>query len=419
MKRLLLCIILLYNTSAHADVYGSDTAVSALPAFTAPAAPAIPNRIAYFGWTQNGFTLTDNTTSLLFDSVFPVSGTIQMNGGTLNLNRDLIMNNLATLQGLGQIVGAAHILSLAQSINALPLNTQSFNNTRLTMNSDITLKSAITFSSTGTGFCSIQGNGHVLSLAAGSSMSITGTLQLHNVIIEGIAGTNVQCTTSNSFLLLDNVTWIQTSTYTFGAGSFQCENKVIFRGQDTAFVYQSNQPSLINTDATLLLDTGLTFSYAPVNSSSQSLLAFTDPTSLLILNGATLSTTTTGITLTQGSLLVQGNSFISTPTVATAITLGNGISALNDMATTIAACGNLTVANGALNYMNVASSSWIMENSVSILELGYGTVLRLFDTLNLGIGIAVFNDQTILQRMPNAFLLGSIQTLGVTTFQII
>lgn len=419
MKRLFVCIIILFNSSAQADVYGSDTAVSALPAIVAPAAPVVPNRIAYFGWTQNGFTLTNSATSLLFDSVFPVSGTIQMNGGTVTLNRDLIMNNLATLQGLGSIIGGAHILSLAQSINSLPLDTQSFDNARIVMNSDVTLKSAITFSSTGTGFCSIQGNGHVLTLAGGSSMNITGTLQLHNMIIEGVESTNVQCSTNSSVLLLDNVTWIQSSTFTFGTGSFQCENDVIFRGADTAFVYQSTQQSLINADATLLLDTGLTFSYAPINSISQSLLAFTDATSLLVLNGATLSTTTTGITLTKGSMLVQGDSFISTPTVATSITLGDGISVANDMATTIAACGRLTVASGALNYRNIASGSWIMENTVSIFELGFGTILRLYQTMNLGIGIAQFNDATIAQRIVNAFLLGSIQTLGVTAFQVI
>lgn len=422
MKQVLYLIsffIMCVSNYTHSDVYGSDVAVSALSAFTAPAAPVIPNRVAYFGWTQNGFTLTNSSTSLLFDSVFPVSGTIQMNGGTLNLNRDLIMNNLAMLQGLGVISGAAHVLSLAQSVNSLPLDTQSFDNTRIVMNSDVTLKSAITFSSTGTGYCSIQGNGHVLSLGVGSSMSITGTLQLHNVILEGISGTNIQCSNNNSVLLLDNVTWIQTSTYTFGMGSFQCENNVAFRGAETAFVYQSNQQSLINTDAMLLLDTGLTFSYAPLNTISQSLIAFADPSSLLILNGATLSTTTTGITLTKGSLLVQGDSFISTPTVATPITLGDGISAANDFAVTIAACGRLKLASGSLNYMNVASGSWVMENSVSIFELGFNTILRLYKTMNLGIGVAVFDDQTIVQRKVTAFLLGSVQTLGVTAFQII
>lgn len=422
MKRIAYCIVSFFaciSTFAHPDVYGSDAAVSALPAIVAPAAPVIPNRIAYFGWTQNGFTLTNSATSLLFDSVFPVSGNIQMNGGTLTLNRDLIFNNLALLQGLGSVIGNAHVLSLSPSINSLPLDTQSFDNTRIMMNSDVSLKSAVAFSSTGTGYCSIQGNGHVLTLAGGSSMTITGTLQLHNVIIQGIAGTNVQCSTDSSVLALDSVTWIQSGTYTFAKGSFQCENNVAIKGEGTAFVYQSNQQSLINADAALILDQGVTFSYDQINSTSQSLLAFTDASSFLMLNGATLLTTTTGITLTKGSLLVQGDSFISTPTVSTPITFGDGASAVNDMHVTIAACGRLTLASGAVNYRNLSSGSWIMENSVSIFELGYGTIMRLYETMNVGIGVAVFDDATILQRVVTAFLLGSIQTLGTTAFEVI
>lgn len=422
MKRLVFSFVscvLFFSHVSHPDVYGSDVAVSALPAIVAPAAPIIPNRIAYFGWTQNGFTLTNSATSLLFDSVFPVSGNVQMNGGTLTLNRDLIFNNLALLQGFGSVIGDAHVLSLSPSINSLPLDAQSFDNTRIVMNSDLSLKSAITFSSTGTGYCSIQGNGHVLTLAGGSSMLITGTLHLHNVIIEGIVGTNIQCTTDASVLALDSVTWIQSDTFTFGTGSFQCENNVAIKGAGTAFVYQSNQPSLINADASLILDTGVTFSYAPINSTNKSLLGFTDASSFLVLNGATLQTTTTGIALTKGSLLVQGDSFISTPTVSTPITFGDGALVVNDMHVTIAACGRLKLSSGAVNYRNLSSGSWIMENSVSIFELGYGTILRLYETMNLGIGIAVFDDATILQRVVTAHLLGSIQTLGTTTFQII
>lgn len=420
MKRLLFFIFFMsVSNDTYTDVYGSDNAVSALGAIVAPAAPIIPNRIAYFGWAQNGFTLTNAITSLLFDSVFPVSGAIQMNGGTLTLNRDLVFNNLATVQGLGSIIGDGHIVSLAQSINSLPLDTQSFNNTRIIMNSDVSLKSPITFSSTGTGYCSIEGNGHVLTLAGGSSMTITGTLQLHNMIVEGVTGSNIQCATSNSVLELDNVTWIQTNTFTFGTGSFQCQNNVAFKGPGTAFVYQSDQQSLINADATLLLDNGLTFSYDQISSTSQSLIAFTDATSFLIINGGTLHTTTTGLTLTKGSVVVQGDSFISTPTVATPITLGDGITAANDMAVTIAACGRLKLLSGSLHYKNMASRSWIMENSVSIFELGFNTILRLYQSMNLGIGVAVFDDATILQRVVTAQLLGSIQTLGVTTYEII
>jgi hypothetical protein len=406
----------------YPDVYGSDTAVSAIPFFTAPSNPAIANRIANFGWAQNGFALKNAFSSIIFDSVFPMSGPIQLNGGTITLNRDLLLSNTTTLQGLGTIVGGGHILSLNEDASSLPPNTNSFQNTRLILNSDIIIQSPITFSgSCGNGsynlFSEIEGNGHTLTLMGAGAISNNGQLAIRNLTLQGVSGSNVQNANSASVLTLDNVTWIQTGSSVFTTGSMIFDNTVTFRGAGTSFTYQSNQQSLIATDASLTLASGLTFVYAPSAHASETLLGFPDATGQLILHGATLQTTGVGLTLLRGSLIAMGNSFLA-PDVGQVITLGDG-NFVNDMATTIAAGARLKVLNGSLSYSNLLSTSWIMENSVSILEMGLGTVLQLYETMNLGVGIAVFDNGTVLQRAISALLLGSIQTLGVTTFQII
>lgn len=405
------------SNNAQSDVYGSDTNVSALPAFTASMSPVIANRIAYFGWVQNGFTLKNGFTSLVFDSVFPVSGAVQLNGGTLTLSRDFLLSNTTSLQGLGTINGRGHVFSLNEDATVLPLNTNSFDNTRLFLNSDITIQSPIAFSGSCGSFSSIEGNGHVITLSGAGAIAVNGHLALRNLILQGVQGTNVQNVNDASVLTLDNVTWIQTDSSTFNTGALLIENNVTFKGPGTQFLYRSNQQSLINSNATLLLESGLTFNYAPSLHASQTLLAFADNSAELVLHGATLQTTGTGLMLVRGSLVAMGNSFLSA-SGGQIITLGDG-TALHDMATTIAAGARLKVLSGSLYYNNALSSSWIMENSVSILELGLGTVLRLYKTMDLGIGIAVFDDNTVLQRLVNAFLLGSIQTLGVTSFVVI
>lgn len=414
---LILSFFLCRADYASADVYGSDSAVSALDYFVAPTNPIIPNRIAYFGWAQNGFSLKNAFTTLIFDSVFPVSGLIKMNGGTLALSRDLVMSNTTSLHSLGTINGAGHMLSLSQDIQELPVTTNAFNSTRLVLNSDLTIQSPILFNGSCGLFCEIEGNGHVLTLNGSGAIVNNGRLALRNLTVHGVSGTNVSNGNDSCVLVLDNVTWIQTGSSAFNAGGLLVENNVTFKGPGTSFAYRSNQQSLIARDATLLLESSLTFEYAPAAHGAQTLFGFADPSSVLALHGATLQTTGTGLLLLRGSLVAMGNSFLA-PGAGQVIALGDG-NPLHDMKTTIAAGARLKLLNGSLFYNNALSGSWAMENSVSILELGFGTVLRLYKTMNMGIGIAVFDDSTTLQRLINTFLLGSIQTLGVTSFAVI
>ncbi|MDR3551444.1 MAG: hypothetical protein P4L31_08615, partial [Candidatus Babeliales bacterium] len=213
--RILFCIPIALCFNMSADVIGSDTSPSTQPFFLFPAAPVIANRIANYAWMQGGFGLQDASTNLLFDSVFPVSGSIALNGGTLTLNRDLILNNVAIIQSLGNIVGNGHTLSLSPSVTWLPPQAASFSNIKLILNSDVVVKGPLSFIGSCVTNNIIQGNGHSLILDPDpGSLVVSGILTLQNVILQGISGSNVQLLDDTSVLKLDNVTWIQDGNVT-------------------------------------------------------------------------------------------------------------------------------------------------------------------------------------------------------------
>lgn len=418
-KHVLLIILLLGSSSIiKGTVVGSDSAIQAAQSFFTFPSGQSNNRLANYGWAPNGFALQNASTIAEFDSVFPVSGPIEMNAGTLTLNRDLMFNNMVNLISMGTIIGQNHILSLCQSVTALPSTTSMFQDTKIYLNNDVTLNSSITF----TGLCTIEGNGHQVILASNAGIKVGGTLLMHNVILNGVSGTNVQCLNDPATLILNGSTWIQNANSSFITGGLQISNDVVFTGT-TVFAYQSIKNCVINSQATLMLDAGFTFSYDATRLASKSLLQFVDFSSTLFLNGATLCATTTGLNLTKGSLVVRGYSTLN-PQIKTVhgniidngITFGDGLSSVNDCACTILAGSQLQVIQGSLNYQNMTSSSWFMENSLSQLTMGANTTLRLYQSMNLGAGLSVFNNNVTLARKPLAQLVGSTSSLGVLLF---
>ncbi len=96
---------------------GSDTAVTR---FTTQQVVNDGDRIAGFAALEAGFRLNGTNVSGTFDSFFPVSGCVELNGGTLTLGRDLILNNVSWVGLLGDIIGDGHAFELAASVTCIP-----------------------------------------------------------------------------------------------------------------------------------------------------------------------------------------------------------------------------------------------------------------------------------------------------------
>ncbi len=268
-------------------------------------------RIATFAALNAGFKLANTT--ITFDSFFSVSGDIDLVGGNLILDSDLILANIAQLNTMGTIIGNDHVLSLAKNISLVPTTTsfpQCFEWSDLTvcLNSNVTLQDCcITF----TGNSTINGKGNCLTLLPTCTIQIgaNSSLMMKNIIVRGLQASNIMPLDSTSTLSLKSAKLILSDDFVFDTGSFQVFKNVSISGIDHTFSYQTDQKSVINANSTLKLNDALTFDYFPqiINTN---LLELADNTAVLFLKGATLKLTTTNLQFTQGIVSVDRNSKI-------------------------------------------------------------------------------------------------------------
>lgn len=106
IKRILivLCLNTIYVFSV--DI-GSDTAVTR---FNSTVTVNNGDRIAGFAGLYKGFEFSSAAVTGIFDSFFPVYGTVSLTGGTLVLNKDLNIRNPINFGFLGNIDGNGHVV---------------------------------------------------------------------------------------------------------------------------------------------------------------------------------------------------------------------------------------------------------------------------------------------------------------------
>lgn len=290
---------------SHADI-GSDFNVEV---FNTQQTITNNCRIKSFAALNVGFSLLDNLVTGTFDSFFPVAGTIDLTGGTLVLEKDLILTNTSQLNTMGTIIGDGHVLSLAKNISLLPQTSSNqcfeWGNLTVCLNSNITLQDCcITF----TGNSIISGQGNCLTLQPTCTIQIdaNASLLLKNIIVQGLETGRIIPLDSTSSLTLKSTKLFLDSNYTFSQGTLDIKNKVSISGDGLTFTFGTDQLSTINQNSTLKLNNGLIFDYAPSNN-EQDLLELVDKTATLFLNGATLKITGTDLLLTKGILLVDRN----------------------------------------------------------------------------------------------------------------
>ena len=120
MKKLILFLLIFTTQTLIPITVGSTSAVirnSSTPAFPVDA----ENVISGFLGMDSGFSLDTGGATCTFNSFMPVFGDISLNGGTLNLARDLILQGDTEIKSLGSIVGfgSQKMLDLAPTISAL------------------------------------------------------------------------------------------------------------------------------------------------------------------------------------------------------------------------------------------------------------------------------------------------------------
>ncbi len=291
-------------TNLLSDIKGSQAVLSIEPHAKFVAYPIIPNVMETFGLFKNGFTLEAPSATAVFRSVYPVSGDINLNGGLLNLHTDLILRNPASLVSTGSIYGNGHSVELCAGVTNIPGNQMTvLSDLNLVMNAHLRLDGLCHI----IGNVTIDGRGHSLSFGTNGCLSIAAgsTLIFENVILNNLTGMCLRPEAESSRIVFLNTQLQLVDTITIANGSLLFENNVSIVGTHE-FQYTSTQLATIAPFARLTFERGSTFMYAPV-SGKNNLLVFTDNSSQLLFNEATLHAASTGLCLDQGTILVDNH----------------------------------------------------------------------------------------------------------------
>ena len=223
-----------------------------------------------------------------------------------------------------------------------------FYDTNLIFNTDLDLAQNLIFN----GNCKIDAKGRIINIRSGQiQVAQNSNLKIKNAKISGLNVSRLKNLASSSSITLQNCTLDLFDDYIFNTGSLLIKQDVIVSGNST-FNYTSRFTCTIDKNSCFYIDNGITFNYAP-SAAKNNLIYMTDQSSVLYLNNCTLSTTNTGILLTQGTLILDNNiNFSSTGlALSESIKLGSGIAA-QDLNVIMDSSVNLNI-YGGFEYNNV------------------------------------------------------------------
>jgi hypothetical protein len=339
-----------------------------------------------------------------------VTENVMLNGGLLKLDQDLYLSEGKLFLGTGTVDLSGQRLHLGS--NDLIWTDSVFwdgDGGLIDIYSNVALSGRWTFS----GNTTVNFHDFTFDLSSGGEIIIDqgSSLKLLNTRLKGLAGNNIRCLDDAGSLTLENIDWLQDANFHYSNGNLYFDKNIFMSGSGKVFTYQSSQEHALSPRTNVKLDSNFTYSYDPINA-SKDLLAFADDTSCLILNGATLHATVTGMNLKKGTLKIKGKSTISSESIDEGITFGDGILASNDMACAFYAGAQLKLLTGSLVYKNLNTISWYMPYTNSELYIDSGSRLALYESLNFEAGTLLFGDNTTLSYVEGKDIIGSMGQLG-------
>lgn len=301
MKRFFYVFVLLFFFQIIKPIVkGSETQVSIESFITFPQADS-DNAMIGFGWFKNGFGLENSSTRVDFNSTYPVAGTVDLKGGTVNLLQDLVFKNNTDLVSMGTILAHGYVVDFSPDIDSLPAPASTFEDAKIFFNSDITFNTIVTFK----GNCIVNGGGNSIYLGPQGSIVVDtdSIVVFRNVEIQGLKESNVSCTDDTGEIHFDNSRAVFSDDFMFSKGSFKSIDQVDFVGRHV-FTYDSNIPSVIDLNSTWNLIDGLNFTVLRQNGSNRiSPLIFTDHSSTIRFDNAFFTINDPGMRLTRGTIL--------------------------------------------------------------------------------------------------------------------
>jgi hypothetical protein len=293
---LLLCVI---TTNLSCANYGRWTQVDQYTAaLVITGAVNTIRQLALF----DGLTFQNSATAAAYSSVLPISNTVNLNGGTLTVERELRFGDLVSFIAPGKIYGTTtvHDVSFPGTLKAWNY-TYTFQDVFLRFAADLTVTTQFTFQNT----CTIDFAKNKIDLSQGGEIYIASgaNVTFANAEVIGLKDSNLKCMGTTSRIFFDSSSLVLSGTYTFEQGYVDMVHNSVITGTG-AFAYKSAQNMTIQTKSTLLIDKGITFSYDS-NAASKDKLVFGNTDARLLLRGCTLHSTHTGLTLDGGILEIE------------------------------------------------------------------------------------------------------------------
>ena len=356
------------------------------------------NKMLAFGWFRNGFTLEDSNTSCTFDSAFPVSGTVDINGGTLYLTSDMHFENITTLNDLGDLYGNGHIVSLDSSVERLissNINTK-FQNIDLFVHSDLQISATLLFN----GNCYINGRDRRIELDPNIEIIVgkNSTLTLKNVSLIGLQRYNLRCFDETGTIILDNSSCTLDENYNFTVGSLQMLNNVDFSGSYT-FFYDSAKTLTLHTNSHCKITSGTTLGVRINNTScGQNFAWFDDNTSEFEFINSSITIGTGGLLLTRGTVIFDGRVNVDSHSTNTSngLIFGTGVAA-DDILVKFYPAARVNFTNSHLTYNLTNPNSFESASSFSKVIRGQSSCFYIKKNI-------VYSDITIMVEPTSTLL---------------
>lgn len=228
---------------------------------------------------RQGIALQGVDTALVLDLFAPLDQALNLNGGTVQLARDLTLAGAFSFPTAGRICGDTHTL---------------FASAPITIVDSVTVASDLT----------IDGGGSTL---MGPLVIADGvTLTLKNVTLN-LNANAIGFQSGTSTLVLDGVSINLHENFTLSNGSLRIRNAAISGAH--SFIFASPQTSLIAPHGILHLYGGATMHFiGSALTTNRSLLNGADATAILYLDyDSTLSSETPGLVFDTGLILIDNN----------------------------------------------------------------------------------------------------------------
>lgn len=155
------------------------------------------------------------------------------------------------------------------------------------------------------GTCRINGQGNKISFLSTADCVIrpNSTLTIENAVVTNLRAFQLRCMNNSSSIILRNCALVFDRDVTFSQGALSFQGEVVLSGTN-AFNYTTPITSTITAGSTLFLDRGVSFVYNP-SRARRDLLYSENSQSAFYLYGASLVTTRTGLTITQGKMILD------------------------------------------------------------------------------------------------------------------